>query len=184
MAMIMSSVKVYFSKTGVTTNQSKRQVLYIPAAKITYTDKKREGALMIDVEYDKDEVCNDILQLPDDNYNGSDFAYMINLIGESEEFHSYYFGRNIEECKIHHRKECTIEGNECKNELDDGVSWAEGNLYNPAFKGIVICHAVNSSCNDHPYSIPDLLRINSYWVDVKITCQHITDQRGRRYKDL
>ena len=39
----MSSVKVYFSKFGVTTNQSKRRVLYVPAAKITYTDKKRKS---------------------------------------------------------------------------------------------------------------------------------------------
>ena len=44
MARIMSSVKVYFSKLGVTSSsQPKRQVLYVPAAKITYTDKTRKS---------------------------------------------------------------------------------------------------------------------------------------------
>jgi len=165
------------------TNSLYRQTI-LCADKDFDDDYEAEGSLMIDVDYEKDEVCKDILQLSDDNFYGSDFAYMINLIGESEEFHSYYFGRNIEECNIHHREECTLEENECKNELDDGVSWAEGNLCNSAFNDIVICHAAHSICTHHPYSIPDLLRINSYWIDVKVTCQHITDQQGRRYKDL
>jgi len=44
MATIMSSVKVYFSKFGISTSSlPKKQALYVPAAKITYTDKKRKS---------------------------------------------------------------------------------------------------------------------------------------------
>ena len=36
MAMILSSVKVYFSKIGVSSNNPKRTELYVPAVKITF----------------------------------------------------------------------------------------------------------------------------------------------------
>ena len=65
--------------------------------------------------------------------------------------------------------------------LDDGKSWNDTPLDRPEFKEICICHAVHDFCTHKYYSIPDLLRMNDFWVEVKITHQHIVDRSGKRY---
>ena len=66
------------------------------------------------------------------------------------------------------------------DDFDDGSTWAEGWLDHPAFKHICICHAVHDICTHKSYSIPDLLRMNDFWCEVKITHQHIVEQDGSR----
>jgi hypothetical protein len=64
---------------------------------------------------------------------------------------------------------------------DDGVTWAEGHLRRPELEHVVVCHAVHDICTHKPYSIPDLLRLNDFWVEAHLVCQHIIDQNGKRY---
>ena len=125
-----------------------------------------------------------ILILPEDGYYGSDFAYMIELIYHLLE--DYNGGLpEIEECSCNYlsqnTSDMTDEQLHCVDVWDDGVTWAEGHLRCPELEHIVVCHAVHDICTHKPYSIPDLLRLNDFWVEAHLVCQHIIDQNGKRY---
>lgn len=132
-------------------------------------------------------VYNDedsILNLPEDSYYGSDFAYMIELIYHLLE--DYNGGLpEIEECSCNYSpqntSDMTDEQLHCVDVWDDGVTWAEEHLRRPELEHIVVCHAVHDICTHKPYSIPDLLRLNDFWVEAHLVCQHIIDQNGKRY---
>lgn len=134
----------------------------------------------------KYEYCGleSILELPEDSYYGSDFAYMMELIccllEECAGGHP-----EIEECSCNYSpqntSDMTDEQLQCVDIWDDGVTWAEGHLRRPELKHVVVCHAVHDICTHKPYSIPDLLRLNDFWVEVHLVCQHIIDQNGKRY---
>ena len=62
------------------------------------------------------------------------------------------------------------------DELDDETSWAEGCLSRSELEDICICHAVHDICTHKPYSIPDLLRMNDFWVEAEVTFQHFASQ--------
>ena len=55
----------------------------------------------------------------------------------------------------------TIHNGE-SNKLDDGQTWAEGSLRIPHFEHICVCYLVHALCTHLRYSIPDLLRMNTY----------------------
>ena len=125
-----------------------------------------------------------ILKLPEDSFYGSDFAYMIELIYLLNE--DFCGGiPEIEECSIcylpQHTSDMTDEQLHCVDVWDDGVTWAEGHLRRPELENVVVCHAVHDICTHKPYSIPDLLRLNDFWVEAHLICQHIIDQNGKRY---
>ena len=132
-------------------------------------------------------VYNDedsILILPEDGYYGSDFAYMIELIYYLLE--DYNGGvPEIEECSCNYSpqntSDMTDEQLQCVDVWDDGATWAEGHLRRPELKHIIVCHAVHDICTHKPYSIPDLLRLNDFWAEAHLICQHIIDQNGKRY---
>ena len=132
-------------------------------------------------------VYNDedsILILPEDGHYGSDFAYMIELIYYLLE--DYNGGvPEIEECSCNYSpkntSDMTDEQLQCVDIWDDGVTWAEGHLRRPELENVVVCHAVHDICTHKPYSIPDLLRLNDFWVEAHLICQHIIDQNGKRY---
>ena len=109
-----------------------------------------------------------VLKLWDDNILGSNFTLMIKLISDLT------YGtpkENIEE--FYHFSQ----------PLDDGESWNEYPFdKSPVFRNIVICHAIHQLTNHQLYSIPDLLRLNDFWAEVKFTIQSITDQQGNRWK--
>ena len=95
---------------------------------------------------------------------------------------SFYGGiPEIEECSIcylpQHTSDMTDEQLHCVDVWDDGVTWAEGHLRSPELEHIVVCHAVHDICTHKPYSIPDLLRLNDFWVEAHLVCQHIIDQK-------
>lgn len=75
----------------------------------------------------------------------------------------------------------TDEQLQCVDVWDDGVTWAEGHLRRPELEHVIVCHAVHDICTHKPYSIPDLLRLNDFWVEAHLVCQHIIDQNGKRY---
>ena len=126
-----------------------------------------------------------ILELPEDSYYGSDFAYMIELICCCllEEYNGGL--PEIEECSCNYSSkntsDMTDEQLQCVDVWDDGVTWAEEHLRRPELKHIIVCHAIHDICTHKPYSIPDLLRLNDFWVEDHLVCQHIIDQNGKRY---
>lgn len=124
------------------------------------------------------------LQLEDGEYYGSDFNYMLELTNLLTK-KSHNIVEDIISASIlynpKHTLEVTDEELECVDTLDDGRTWAEGCLNIPEFEHICICYAVHDICTHKPYSIPDLLRMNDFWVEVNLTCQHIVDQVGDRF---
>lgn len=155
----------------------------------TTLDKTFDDDVMVEgsLKYD----CNgpdSVLHLTNDHYYGSDFTRMLQII-------SWLYSCDVEGFQPE-EIECTSTGSidpddtpsmsdvqlGFANDLDDGTTWAEGWLDHPAFKHICICHAVHDICTHKSYSIPDLLRMNDFWCEVKISHQHIVEQDGSRWE--
>ena len=126
-----------------------------------------------------------VLHLTDDYYYGSDFTRMMQIIDwlylcradgfQIEDIE--YTSKSIELDDPPSMSDAELE---FADDFDDGITWAEGWLNHPAFKHICICHAVHDICTHKSYSIPDLLRMNDFWCEVKITHQHFVEQDGSR----
>lgn len=117
-----------------------------------------------------------IITMEEDEYYGSDFLYMHNLIDDYQR-NRYHRGRSeIASCSadVDSSKLPDMADEELGfvNELDDGQSWAEGSLHNPAFDKYCICYALHAICTHAPYSIADMLRMDEFWVqtDMKWDC--------------
>lgn len=122
-----------------------------------------EGTLMF--QYNEEDS---VLKLEDDGYYGSDFSAIIEIIAE-----------------FHNRYSPAIQQFYPDSELlDDGKSWNEYPFHGKEYDNLTICHAVHDICDHKLYSIPDLLRLNDFWAEVKLTVQSITDQKGFRFKDI
>lgn len=130
--------------------------------------------------YDDDEeveswvrfVFNDedsVLKLKDDDYYGSNFTLMIKALAE------------LYQSKGQERIIYTRDG---INRLDDGQSWIDAPFgkWGAAFKDTVVCYAVHDLTNHKAYSVPDLLRLNDFRTEARITFQSITRQDGTRQK--
>lgn len=151
-------------------------------------DYEVEGTLNTGVEYDKEEGDYDtVLHLTNDDYYGSDFSYMLYVLTENGQA-SHSCLDNIEECGVFHHTDNTPDMTDKELDCDwtflnDGDSWIEWHRH-PKFDHICVCHALHSLFDHHEYSLADIIRINSFWVEAKITCQRITDQKGRRFKEI
>ena len=129
-----------------------------------------------------------VLPMSNDGYYGSDFCRMLQVIDwlymhKTEGFEL----EAIEEtgCKSWEPKDIPEQSDAelgFEDSLNDGTTWAEGALRHPALESICLCHAVHDICTHKYYSIPDLLRMNDFWCEVKVTHQHIVDQSGSRWK--
>ena len=133
------------------------------------------GTLKCNIDYDSEGgIYGTILKLENDEFYGSDFGYMIALINRMQDCES------IVECHIGYKETHTLSmGNEeldCYDHWDDGVSWNEGELNRKELEHICICYAMHAICVHNEYSLLDLLRLNDFWVEVQITCQHIVSQ--------
>ena len=113
-----------------------------------------------------------VLKYEEDRIYQSDFDYMIELVSLLME-KSRHRVAEIESVIVSYRPGCnpsiTDEELDCVNTLDDGETWAEGCLMRPELDSICICHAVHDICTHKDYSIPDLLRMDDFFVDVCIT---------------
>ena len=108
-----------------------------------------------------------VLRLEDDYEYGSNFTLMIKLMADL----SYGTLKDYIEC-IH----CS------STPLDDGQSWNEYPFYGrQEFGDIIICHAVHQLTDHQLYSIPDLIRLNDFWAEARLTIQSITEQDGTRF---
>lgn len=108
-----------------------------------------------------------VLKLPDDDFYGSDFLLMINAL--TEFYHQTCYS------------DCIFEiGPGCEN-LDEKLNW---NISPLNFPELDICYAAHCICDHHDYSIPDLIRMNDFWTEIKFIEQSITDQTGNRLGKL
>ena len=121
-----------------------------------------------------------IAVLGDEAYYGSDFGYMINVIYDlcaDSPLAGVSFSKGF-------RKTDRPEMSDRELELDndsDAFDWCELKIMVPELEGIKICNAVNEMCvYDNGYSVPDLLRMNDFWCEVKAIYQHICGQNGER----
>lgn len=127
-------------------------------------DYELEGTIKIIVDSQ-----DSIKQLDNDECYGSDFLLMNGVITEFHRMENenieWFGGKEVE------RDE--------KPWCDDGVSWNEYPFRNNHnFDDILICHAVHDICSHKLYSIPDLLRLNDYWAEVKLTLQKFASQQS------
>lgn len=135
-----------------------------------------EGILKVQGWDDEDEV----LKLPEDEYYGSDFQFMSEVLHEM-----------VPECMCQARCLCSSDLDHFKrgetdsntaftDTMEDGTTWAEGSLRHPALSHICICHPIHDICTHNPFSIPDLLRINDFKTTVTLTIEHRVTQSGIR----
>lgn len=113
-----------------------------------------------------------VLKYEEDKIYQSDFDYMIELVSLLMEKNRRRVA-DIECAIISYNPESlpsmTDKKLDCVDTLDDGVTWAEGCLMRPEFDSICVCHAVHDICTHKDYSIPDLLRMDDFFVDVYLT---------------
>lgn len=126
-----------------------------------------------------------LLPMANDDYYGSDFYRMLLVIDWLYICDVLNF-EEIEQCRCYlypsdYRTEMSSKELGLTDELNDGTTWYES--VQPAtdkLSHLCICHAIHD-LNDHkPYSIPDILRMNDFWVEVTVKHQHIVEQDGSR----
>lgn len=151
-------------------------------------DYEVEGTLNTGVEYDPEEgVYDTVLHLDNDDYYGSDFPYMLYVLCEND-YENHHSISYIENCIISHSEGNTLDMTDeelgCDwTFLNDGESWIEWHRH-PKLNHICVCYSLHSMFDHHQYSLADIIRVNNFRVDCKIVCQHITDQKGRRFKEI
>lgn len=124
-----------------------------------------------------------VLQLEDDACYGSDFSYMIG-IADVVVCKSHHYCEHLEQFHIvynpSHTPDITDEQLEATSFMNDGMTWGEGVLRIPELQDVVICYALHDLYDHKPYSIPDVLRMNDFWVEAGLLCQHFVEQDGAR----
>ena len=127
-----------------------------------------------------EDGASSVLELEDDGYYGSDFSRMIVLLAIVDRDYKCY--DEIEQTNICPRivDGKVVSDDEITNDLDDGTTWAEAWLRHPKLDHLVICHAVHDICTHKNYSIPDLLRMNTFEVSIEMKIQQIENQDGSR----
>ena len=122
-----------------------------------------------------------VLEIEDDDFYGSDFTRMILLRSIIDSDYRSY--DEIERVAIYPKLvngKLIPDDTEIKNDMDDGTTWAEAWLRHPKLDHLIVCHAVHDICTHKNYSIPDLLRMNTFEVSIDINIQQIEDQDGAR----
>lgn len=135
---------------------------------------REEDLMLYDLEKELTFTWGDedaVIKMPNDNYYGSDFSYMLHLISELTERRRGISNLINECCILSYGEESALSQN--AETLDDGTTWADGiYLHHEAFKDICVCYAVHAVCTHLPYSIPDLLRMDDFYVGVKLEYGH------------
>ena len=113
---------------------------------VILNDDNIEVESKLDVDYGAE-----VLHLNDDEDYGSSFAQMMDAIAWTENQEIRFYSTHLSEIPK-------------PDNLDDGTSWAEGCLILPQFENIIVCYAIHDLCTHKNYSVPDLLRIQSYTI--------------------
>ncbi|MCC8038286.1 MAG: hypothetical protein LIP02_09180 [Bacteroidales bacterium] len=150
-------------------------------------DYNVEGTLNSGVEYDpEDGDFGTVIHYDSDHYYGSAFSPMLYILRENDEACRGCMSK-IDECSIGHRSthtpDITDEQLHCDwRNLDDGHTWIEWHAH-PRLDHINVCYGLHCMFDHHHYSLADIIRVDDFVVEAHITCQRLTDQRGRRYRD-
>ena len=146
--------------------------------KMTEFDDEYEVEGILKVQgWDEEE---EVLKLPEDEYYGSDFQFMSEVIHEMvpDCMNQAYCYNRCEPCDFESGE--TNPGTAFADTMEDGTTWAEGPLWHPALSHICICHPIHDICTHNPFSIPDLLRINDFKTTATLTIEHRETQSGIR----
>lgn len=108
-----------------------------------------------------------VLKLEEDHVYGSDFCLMNSIL------EAYYIAINQS-----HIGQRLHPGD--KNILDDSQSWDSPPFNSAIFNNITIGYTLHDLCSHKYYSIPDIIRLNDFWAEVKIVVQNLTNQKGER----
>lgn len=128
-----------------------------------------------------EDGASSVLEIEDDEFYGSDFTRMIVLLSLIDSDYRSY--DEIERVAIYPKLvngKLIPDDTEINNRMDDGTTWAEAWLRHRKLDHLIVCHAVHDICTHKNYSIPDLLRMNTFEVSVDIKIQQIEDQDGAR----
>jgi hypothetical protein len=125
-----------------------------------------------------------ILPMSNDDYYGSDFELVFEIIS-CLYLHKYLRHEDIEFCFCYclpntYRADMSRDELVLADNLNDGQSWYHANM--PAadnLSHLCICHAIYDLNMHKPYSIPDILRMNDFTVEVAVKHQHFANQFGR-----
>lgn len=155
--------------------------MYMKGAKV-YRQYLASG---IDEEFDDDFMIEadmrfvyngeeSIAEIGDEEYYGSDFNYMINVIYDlcaDVPLAGASFSKSFRQTD---RPQMSDKELELDNRYDNACDWGELKIWVPELESIKICHAVNEICvYNHGYSVADLLRMNDFWCEVKAIYKHI-----------
>jgi hypothetical protein len=139
-------------------------------------DYELEGRL-----FPRFDIPYSVLRLEDDNYYGSDFIRMAAILQETEKDKPGMADVSCGWSRLKYTSPSATDIElECANDLDDGYSWAEGPLWHPKLSHITICYALHALCGHLHYSIPDVLRINDFKIEVTLSVQQFSDQERNR----
>lgn len=129
------------------------------------------------------DLPSSVLRLEDDSYYGSDFVRMAAILQETEKYQPGMADvRCYPEWIDNFTPAITDKELGCANEMDDGTTWAEAWLSIPPLQHITICYALHALVTHMNWSIPDVLRINNYKIEVTFTVEQYCDQeRNRRW---
>ena len=163
------------NRTYARTANLARKTLAIPCEDLD-DDITIKGKLVPDFD-----LPSSVLRLEDDSYYGSDFVRMAAILQETEK---YQPGMADVHCYPEWIDNFTPDISDkalgCANELDDGTTWAEAWLGIPPLQHITICYALHALVTHMNWSIPDVLRINSYKIEVSFTVEQYSDQERNR----
>ncbi|MBR5465593.1 MAG: hypothetical protein IKU77_07400 [Alistipes sp.] len=134
----------------------------------------------VDVEGTLKFEMNDtdsILSMSNDDYYGSDFAFVFEVIA-CLYTHNYLRREEIEFSYCYcppnsYRADMDREELRTADNLNDDNTWYESSQ--PAadkLSHLCICHAIYDLNMHKPYSIPDILRMNDFMVEVTVKHQH------------
>ena len=151
-------------------------------------DKTFDDDVMIESSITYCCDCNEsVLGMTNDSYYGSDFRRMLSIIDllylhQCKGFEIKGIEHSGKSIKLDDAPDMSNEELGFRDNLNDGDDWGRDTFLGgySAFNHICICHAIHAICSHHPYSIPDLLRMNDFWCEVKVTHQHLVRQDGRR----
>ena len=146
-----------------------------------------EGTLFYNVEEWSEDKSNkavqensmSVLPMDEDEMYGSDFVRMMGLITALQEKATPWRGAcvlTLKSLDLTDNPGMTSEELGLNNFLDDGTSWD----HQGRFPEICLCHAAYNLLCENLFSYQDVLRMNDFWCEVKVTHQLLTDLKGNR----
>ena len=159
--------------------------LYLNVLTTTY-DKTFDDDVMIESSLTYCCDCDEsVLDMTNDSYYGSDFRRMLSIIDllylyRCKEFEIKEIEQIHKSMKLDDDQTMSNEELGFKDHLNDNKTWGKDTFMGCYSVFNHICHAVHVICSHQPYSIPDLLRMNDFWCEVKVSHQHLVRQDGSR----